>query len=138
MTQRGLGTSQILTAVMLIMALCSAGIMLYTTAITTRGAPQSTIPTSTLVIEAYAVSDDVVTLYVRNLCDREVYITQALIDKPYGEEPIPLTIMAPTPLIIEPRQVKPIQAALPEGLRGIYIITIVESEGAQATQPIEI
>jgi len=138
MTQRGLGTSQILTAVMLIMALCSAGIMLYTTAITTRGAPQSTIPTPTLVIEAYAISDDVVTLYVRNLCDREVYITQVLIDKPYGEEPVPLTIMASTPVLIEPRQVKPIQAALPEGLRGIYIITIVESEGAQATQPIEI
>ena len=137
MAQGGYGTTQILTAIILIMALSSAGIMLYTASITANKSKQKNMPT-TIIIEACKIEDNTITLYVRNLSDQTAYITQALIDKPYGEQPIPIRILTATPVIIKPKQVKPIPIQIPTGLQGIYIITIVESGGAQATQPIEL
>ena len=138
MAQGGYGTTQILTAIILIMALSSAGIMLYTASITANKSKQKNMPTTTIIIEACKIEDNTITLYVRNLSDQTAYITQALIDKPYGEQPIPIRILTATPVIIKPKQVKPIPIQIPTGLQGIYIITIVESGGAQATQPIEL
>ncbi|MEM4576402.1 MAG: hypothetical protein QW701_02925 [Candidatus Nezhaarchaeales archaeon] len=138
MTGKALGVSQVLTSLTLVMALCSLGITLYITPIKMNASSLNSTSTTSLRIEAYMLRDDVLTVYIRNLGEKETIIVDAYIDKPYGGEATFLEVLEPRLAVIAPKSVKPLSLVLPKGLNGIHVVTLIGYNGEQATCIVEL
>lgn len=138
MSGKNLGVSQVLTSLTLVMALCSLGITLYVTPIKMNASSLDNTSMTALTIEAYMVRDNVLTVYVRNLGEKETVIVGAYIDKPYGGEATFLELLEPGLTVIESKSVKPLSLILPKELNGIHVVTLLGHNGEQATYVVEL